>query len=216
MTHLFRCHSLGRLMTSTTAAAAKAGEVLSVGAKTFIRELAAQDIMGIDFVVSSKEMEKGIVCEGESIALLNRVRGLALSKNTERRSNGMLSGECDLFDAERREGFDVKTSWSVKTFPAFEMDAVDSMYEWQARAYMWLWDASRWTVAYCLLDTPPELIGYEPASLHVVSHVPEHMRITTWTIERDAEKEALIAVKVAAAREYYADVIAEFERTHKA
>ena len=216
MTHLFRCHNIGRLMTAPTAAAMKAGEVLSVGAKTLVREIAAQDIMGIDFVVSSKEMEKGIVCEGESIDLLNRVRGLSLSKNTERRSNGLISGECDLFDATRREGFDVKTSWSVKTFPAFEIDAVDSIYEWQARSYMWLWGVERWTVAYCLVDTPPELIGYEPPSLHVVSHVPEHMRLTTWTIERDADKEALIAAKVAAARAYYAEVLAEFERTHGA
>lgn len=214
MKHLFRCHNIGRLMTAPTSAAIKAGEVLSVGAKTLVREIAAQDIMGIDFVVSSKEIEKGIVCEGDSIELLNRVRGLSLSKNTERRSNGLISGECDLFDTALREGFDVKTSWSVKTFPAFEIDAVDSIYEWQARSYLWLWDAYRWTVAYCLVDTPPELIGYEPASLHVVGHIPERMRLTTWTIERDAAKEALIETKIAAAREYYAEVIEEFARTH--
>jgi hypothetical protein len=79
---------------------------------------------------------------------------------------------------------------------------------------MKLWDAARWHIDYVLLDTPIGLIGYEPPSLHVVSHVPERMRITTWTIERDADKEALIETKIAAAQDYYAEVLAEFERTH--
>jgi hypothetical protein len=79
---------------------------------------------------------------------------------------------------------------------------------------MLLWDSPRWHLDYCLLDTPPDLIGYEPASLHVVGHIPEHMRLTTWTIERDAVKEALIATKIAAAQDYYAKVIEDFERTH--
>ena len=190
-------------------------EVLSVGAKTYIRELAAQEILGIDFEVSSKPMEKGIQCEGEAIQMLNRVRGLNLSKNTERRKNDYITGECDLYDLQRRRGHDIKCSWSASTFPISVVDCEDKLYEWQVRSYMALWDADEWSVDYCLVDTPDNLIGYEPMQMHLVSHIPERMRITSWVIQRDKDKEAAIFEKVKHAREYYAQVIAEFETTHK-
>ena len=190
-------------------------EVLSVGAKTYIRELAAQEILGIDFEVSSKAMEKGIQCEGEAIQMLNRVRGLNLSKNTERRKNDYITGECDLYDLQRRRGHDIKCSWSASTFPISVVDCEDKLYEWQMRSYMALWDADEWSVDYCLVDTPDNLIGYEPMQMHLVSHIPERMRITSWVIQRDKDKEAAIFEKVKHAREYYAQVIAEFETTHK-
>lgn len=207
----FRCSSIGKLMTEPKTL--KEGP-LSVGAKTYIRELAAQEIFGVEFEVSSKEMEKGITVEQDSIDLLNRVRGLELTKNTERRTNDYLTGEADLFDAPRRRGHDIKSSWSLKTFPISEADCIDKAYEYQMRGYMALWDADEWEVNYCIVDTPEHLIGYEPMPLHVVGHIPEHQRLTTWTVKRDPAKEAAIFQKVMYAREYYAQVIAEFDRTH--
>ena len=208
----FRCSSLGKLMTEPKSKT----EVLSVGAKTYIRELAAQEIFGVDFVVSSKAMEKGIEAEGDSIDLLNSVRGLSLVKNTDRRSNDFITGECDLFDASARRGHDIKTSWSIATFPITVADCEDKLYEWQMRGYMALWDAEEWEVNYCLVDTPERLIAFEPMDLHVVSHLPEWMRVTTWTIKRDLEKEAAIFEKVKAANEYLNSVINEFDQTHAA
>lgn len=208
----FRCSSIGKLMTEPKT---KAEGPLSVGAKTYIRDLAAQEIFGVDFEISSKAIEKGLLVENESIALLNRVRGLNLAKNTERKNNDFITGEADLFDASRRKGHDLKSSWSVATFPILELDCSDKLYEWQMRGYMMLWDCDEWEVNYALVDTPDNLIGYEPMQMHTVSHIPEHMRITTWTIKRDMEKEAAIAEKVKHAREYFMQVLAEFEQTHK-
>lgn len=208
---LIRCSSIGKLMTEPKT---KAEGPLSVGARTHIRSLAAQDIFGVDFEVSSKEMEKGNLMEPDAIGLLNRVRGLALTKNTERRANDWITGECDLFDASRRRGHDLKCSWSVATFPLVIVDCEDRLYEWQMRGYMWLWDADSWEVNYALLSTPEHLARWEPASMHFVDHIPEHMRLTTWTVRRDAEKEAAMAEKVKAARSYYAEVIDEFTRLH--
>lgn len=211
---VFRCSSLGKIMTAPTAAAAKSGEILSQGAKTYIRELAQQDILGVDFEVFSKQMEKGIRCEPDAIALLNRVYGLALEKNTERKTDGWITGECDLYDATRNRGHDLKCSWSAATFPCWEIDAKDSIYEWQLRGYMRLWDADEWEVNYALLDTPEDLIGYEPLQMHIVSHIPEHMRLTSWIVKRDKELEEKMLEKIAAAREYYAKTVAEFEQYH--
>ena len=209
---LFRCSSIGKLMTEPKS---KSEGPLSVGAKTYIRELAQQEIFGVEFEFSSKETQKGIEVEDLSIALLNRVRGLSLQKNTERKTNGLITGECDLYDAPRKRGHDLKSSWSAKTFPGWAKDCEDKLYEWQMRGYMWLWDADEWEVNYALVDTPERLIGYEPLQLHVVSHIPEHLRLTTWLIERDFAKERAIAEKVEAAREYYAEVIAEFDQIHR-
>lgn len=209
----FRCSSLGKLMTEPRS---RSEGVLSVGAKTYIRELAAQEIFGVEFEVSSKAIEKGIEVEGDAIDLLNSVRGLSLFKNTERKSNEFITGECDLFDAEAKRGHDIKSSWSIATFPITVADCEDRLYEWQMRGYMALWDADEWEVNYCLVDTPDRLIGFEPMPLHVVSHLPEWMRVTTWTVKRDLEKEAAIYEKVKAANEYLNLVINEFDQTHAA
>lgn len=211
-----RCSSIGKIMTEPKS---KSEGPLSVGAKSHIRELAAQDIFGVDFEVSDKKLEKGKAVEPDSLALLNRVRGLQLVKNTERRSNDWITGEADCFDPVRRRGHDLKSAWSLATFPICPEDVAGpqrTLYEWQMLGYCMLWDADEWSIDYALVDTPPHLIGFDPIELHVVSHIPEHMRLTSWTVRRDPEKEKAIAEKVAQARVYYAEVIREFERAHQA
>ena len=209
---LFRCSSIGKIMTEPKT---KSEGALSVGAKTYVRQLAAQEIFGVDFHVSSKHMEKGIEVEDLSIALLNQVRGLDLQKNSERRTNGWLTGECDLYDANRRRGHDIKSSWSLQTFPILEEDCIDKLYEWQMRGYMVLWDAEEWSVDYAMIDTPDRLIGYEPISMHVVGHIPQEMRLTSWNLQRDRSLEEKMFDRIEHARRYYAEVIANFDRTHK-
>lgn len=208
-----RCSSLGKIMPEPKT---KSEGILSVGARTYIRSLAAEDIFGVTFEFSSKETEKGVEVEDESINMLNRVRGLSLVKNTERKTNDLITGEADLFDVQRRRGHDLKSSWSLKTFPISVADCEDKLYEFQMRGYMMLWDADEWIVDYAMVDTPERLIGYEPIQMHLVSHIPEHMRITSWTVRRDAEIEARIVDKVKAAKAYYLQAIDEFDRTHQA
>lgn len=239
---LFRCSSLGKIMAEPksiepgliTEAIAEVvakkkrteeetallrslkDQTLSEGAKAYIRSLAKQDILSVDFTFGSKETAKGTEVEDQSIALLNRVRGLSLVKNTERRTDGLITGECDLFDGPRRRGHDLKSSWSAQTFPGWVDDCEDALYEWQMRGYMKLWDADEWEVNYALVDTPERLIGYEDLSLHIVGHIPEHHRLTSWVVKRDLAKEALIATKVRIARNYYAQVVMEFDAAHAA
>lgn len=210
----FRCSSLAKLMTEPKSKS----EVLSVGAKTHVRELVAQAILGVDFEISDKKLEKGLLCEDEAIALVGRVRGLKLQKNAERRSNDWITGEADIVLPELREGRDTKACWSAATYPICWEDvaaAQRTTYEWQMRGYLWLWDCDRWHIDHCLVNTPEQLIGYEPLTLHVVDHIPEHLRITTWTVTRDRAIEEQIKAKVEAARLYYAEVVAEFDATHQ-
>ncbi|WP_349335391.1 hypothetical protein [Delftia sp. DS1230] len=239
---LFRCSSIGKLMTAPVsidpalitpeveAIQAKKKRTdeekavlehlklgtLSETAKTYIRELVRQELWGVDFEVSSKYTDKGLAVEAEGLALLNRVRGLTLAKNTERRSDGQITGEADTVDlGPRRCGHDLKCSWSLQTFPAFVRDCEDALYAWQMRGYMRLWDLERWEVNYVMVNTPEDLLGqHEPQHLHLVEHIPEHMRLTTWAIERDRALEAQMDVKLELARAYYTQCIAEFAATH--
>ncbi len=237
---LIRCSSLGKIMTNardvdpalmTDELAAIKGKTkrspeekallaealsrsLSETAKSHIRSLAAQAIYGVEFEISSRTIEKGLALEQQAIELVNRVRGLSLVKNTERKTDGFLTGEADCFDPGPRIGHDTKVAWSIATFPIVLADCLDDDYLWQMRGYMKLWDAEEWHVQYALLDTPEELVGFEPQSMHFVSHIPEHLRLTTWRVQRDRSLEPLIEFKVKKAREYMEQVIAEFDRLH--
>jgi hypothetical protein len=208
-----RASMMGLLMTEPKTL--KEGP-LSVGAKTAIRNIAAQDILGVDFEVSDKKLEKGILVELDNLALFNSVFGRAAVKNTERRSDDYFTGEADVLDDD--EVVDLKSAWSAATFPILMEDVERGqrvLYEFQGRVYMRLWNKPRFRIAYGLVDTPESLIGnFEPLPLHVVSHIPEHLRMTSWAIDRDPSIEAVMVEKVKHARTYYADVIAEFDRTH--
>lgn len=208
----FRCSSLGHLMTEPRT---RAEGDLSIGARSYIRQLVKEELFSVEFEVSSKETDKGIAVENTAIALLNKVRGLNLAKNTERRRNEWITGECDLFDAHRRRGHDIKAPWSLKTFPAWTVDAIDPLYDWQMRGYMMLWDADEWEVNYVMVNTPHELIRNEPMDQHLVDHIPPHHRLTTWVIERDFQKESLIRHRCEAASAYYEQLIREFDDTHR-
>ena len=211
---LIRCSAIGRLMTDPRN---KSEGPLSVGAKTFIRELVAEDVFGVKFEISDKRIEKGRIVEGLSIALVNSVRGWRVSKNTERRSNNWITGEADCWDDAARIGCDIKSAWSLATFPLSADDvapAQRALYEWQMLGYCWLWGADEWSVQYAMVDTPPHLIGYEPPDLHAVGRIPAHRRVTAWTVKRDEAREDAIAERVEHARAYYAKVRDEFEATH--
>lgn len=187
---------------------------LSAGAITYCRELAKQHVYGYTPSISSKYLDKGIIVEPQSIALYNEVFFCDLKKNTQRRENEWLSGECDIFTGEKT--IDIKSSWSVATFPATEAEAEDKDYEWQGRGYMMLWGVEYHEVAYCLVDTPAELIGYEDESLHCVEHIAPELRITRVTYRRDLALEEKIKKKVEAARRYIEQVIQQIKIEHAA
>jgi len=189
---------------------------LSAGGKTHVRELLREDLYGfVPAEINTRPILKGREVEGECIELLARLTGRPLVKNTKRRDNGLISGECDIFDAPIRHGRDVKAPYSMASMPIALADCYDSGYEWQMQGYEILWDAETWSVDYLLVSTPEDLIGIEPAALHYVDHLPEHLRWTTWPVARDRRLEALILDKVLAARRYYAQVLNDFDRTHR-
>jgi len=190
---------------------------LSAGGKTHVRELVREAIYGFEPAdIETRPILKGRQVEPACIEMLARLTGRPLVKNTERRSNGLITGECDVFDGGVRHGRDIKAPYSMETMPIVLADCYDSGYEWQMQGYEILWDAETWSVDYMLVSTPEDLIGYEPPSLHYVDHIPEALRWTSWLVKRDRALESLILDKVLAARRYYRAVLNEFDRTHGA
>lgn len=189
---------------------------LSAGGKTHVRELLREDVYAfVPAEIATRPILKGRQVEGGCIEMLSRLVGRPLAKNGERRTDGLISGECDVFEATLRHGRDIKAPYSVESMPIVLDDCYDSGYEWQMRGYMRLWDAETWSVDYVLVSTPEDLVGFEPPELHYVDHIPEHMRWTSWLVQRDRKLEALISDKVAAARRYYRRAMNEFDRTHQ-
>ena len=211
MTIKIRCSSLSKIMTEPKSKT----EVLSVGAKTYIEELAKEFVYGFQKVVSSKEMEKGTLVESHSIELINDVFFASYVKNTERRENEWLTGECDIW-VPGVKIIDVKSPWSLATFPATMFAGQDKDYEWQGRGYMMLWDVDLFEINYCMVNTPDELIRFEDPSMHYVDHIDPSLRITRVPYERDLSLEEKIKEKVEASRTYFNEIVEMIATEHAA
>jgi hypothetical protein len=190
----------------------KESDLLSVGAKTYVECLAKQFVYGYDEIATSKYMEKGITVEDDSIALYNEVFFTNYAKNTERKTNQWLTGEADIVAPGKV--IDIKSSWSLSTFPVLADQGKDKGYEWQLRAYMMLWDVDAAELAYCLVDTPDDLVGYEDASLHSVNYINPELRVTTLSFERDKALEEKIKTRVTNANLYFDQVVKQIAEQH--
>lgn len=207
-----RASSLSEIMTDPK----EKSEVLSKGAKTFLEKLAKEYVYGYTQVISGKEMEKGIIVEDASIALYNSVFFTSHAKNTERRENDWITGECDIFTGQKI--IDIKSPWSLATFPATSAAASAACkergYDWQMRAYMMLWDVDFAEVAFCMVNTPDELIKFEQEDLHCVDHIDEMLRVTVSPYQRDKALEDKIKSKVEAANKYLNELVKQIELEH--
>lgn len=179
---------------------------LSAGAKTYLKTLAKEFLFGYHKVVDTKYMDKGLALEDTAIQFLNNQRFKNYRKNTERRLSEFLTGECDIFEPGVKT-IDIKVSWSLDTFPLLSEDAHDSLYEWQGRAYMKLWDVPEHEVVHVMLDTPDELIKWEQRELHEVARIDPAMRITSITYRRDMELERRLDDKCRVARAYLTSLV---------
>ena len=140
--------------------------------------------------------------EDTSIDLYNEVHGTLYLKNTERLSNEFITGECDI-NAEDKI-IDIKSSWSLETFPASPDDVNNKDYEWQLRGYMMLYNKPKAELAYCMVSTPDYLLkDWDNLDIHKVDKHDPFLRVTCISFERDTEKEELIAQRVKDCREFY-------------
>ena len=200
----FRASSLGKLMAND-----RSGKNMGQTAKSYIIQKAKEDFFDYRSELNNKYITKGLAQEQDSINLLNLVRLEDYKKNEDRVENEWLSGCCDIITDTSI--IDIKTSWSLDTFPVTTYELKDlSDYEWQGRAYMWLYDMPKFELCYVMVTTAPEIMGeYENGALHYVDHIAPEKRITSITFERDKEIEIQMAERLILATEFYNEVLTQ-------
>ena len=203
----YECH---KLMTNPQ----RKSDELSETTKTWLKEKAVEEVLGLRKIVATKPMLKGILCEQNSIELYNAVKKSNLKKNEITKEKHGFIGTPDLLCESGV--VEIRTSWDATTFPFFkdEVNKLVKKYgsDWQCRVYMMLFGIERATVVYCLVDTPTETPSGEILlnkcdnwSLHRVDgRVNAKKRISSSeTIERDISVEQKMKERYAIANQYY-------------
>jgi hypothetical protein len=219
-----RCSALGKIMTNPRTK----GEVLSQTCKSYIQELASEDMYGIKKEFSSRYIDKGNQVENDSIALVEEVLELNfITKNEEYFENDFIKGTPDVITDKLI--IDVKSSWSGDTFPFFESELPNKDYYYQLQGYMWLTAKQYSLVAYCLVNTPEEIVNdeirrtawkkfeIEPSedtirdvmSAHNFDHIPKDRRVKSFLVDRNDQVIESIKKRVLECREYYNELIAK-------
>lgn len=194
--------SLGKLMTESRTKS----ETLSQTTKSYIASKAKEDFFGYNSFISTKAMQKGTDFEHESIELVNQVRDTFYIKNEETIENDFLIGTPDII--LDNSIIDIKTSWSLETFPAIAAEGINKDYEWQLRGYMMLCDKQSAELIYCMIDTDDFLLSdWDNKTIHKVSHIDPKKRITVLEYQRDTAVEDAIRERLTACTEYYNEYI---------
>ena len=189
--------SIGKLMTN-----GRGKNEVGATAKSYIKQVAKENFYGYRSEINNKNIQKGLMQEQDSIDLLNTVRFEGYEKNTVRMVNEVMTGECDIITNDSI--IDIKTSWSLDTFPVMAEDGYDTLYEWQLRAYMMLYDRPKAELIYCMVTTSNELLNeWENLDIHRVDHIAPEKRITVLSFERNEDKEIEMLDRLKWASEYY-------------
>jgi hypothetical protein len=217
-----RCSAIGKIMTSPKSK----GEVLSQTTKTYLQELAIEEIYGIRKEFSSRYTDKGNEVEDLSIALCNDVLDIGfIYKNEEHFTNDWITGTPDVNTNEIL--LDVKSSYDATTFPFFDTELTNKSYFYQMQGYMFLTGKEESLLCYCLIDTPLQIVEDEirrehwKASLieesldlrafvqakHTFGHIPKEKRLKTFKIAKDDKVIEDIKVRVEQCREYFNQLI---------
>ena len=155
---LIRASSVGYLMTEPVTKADKEAGVLSKTAQKHLLDVYISEKYNRRRDIQTKQMKKGVEVEQESIDLLSMYLKKPFVKNTERFSNKHITGLPDIID----DGIiDIKSSYDLWTFLGNIPDKLDNLYYWQMQSYMWLTGKTKATIAYCLVNTPNNIIQQE-------------------------------------------------------
>jgi hypothetical protein len=216
-----RCSAIGKIMTSPRSK----GEVLSATTKTYIKELVLEHKYGIKKEINSRYLDKGNQVEDMAIELAEQALDLGfVFKNELYFENEHLTGTPDIITDTLI--VDVKSSWNGTTFPMFEDELPNKDYYWQLQGYMDLTGKHNAIVAYCLVDTPEDIVldeirrvawakkELEPSeetehdvrSQHEFNHIPKDKRVKAFLVEKDEHAIWQIKERVEQCREYYTEL----------
>ena len=214
---LFRCSKLAPFFTNS--------DKLTEGIKTLCKDLYLKNEYGYQEPVFTDVLKKGLLCEQDSIALVQSVLGGEFRmKNKERKQNDFIIGSCDIALANEDVIEDVKSSFNLKTF--FNAD-LNSIYEAQGQGYLHLWDKSTYRLIYCLVPTPFEIVEESKKKLffrfdcnednpdyieacnqidhnnNLIMKIPKEKRVKVFEFKRDENRMLKAEKRMILAQDYY-------------
>lgn len=165
----FRASSWGSLLTEPVTKAAKEAGELSVTCQKELIKIYNQEVYGRKRDITTKQMDKGIVCEKEAINLFSILEGKVYHKNEERLESDWCSGHPDIYSGDEitkaTEVGDIKCSWDLDTFCPKLVEEPDKAYIAQLNCYYSLTGAQGGYLVYCLISAPPHIVNQEKESL---------------------------------------------------
>jgi hypothetical protein len=134
---------------------------LPEGAKTHLRNWSRSKLYSRTKEINSKYLKKGREVEDTAIDMLAEYLDCGfLFKNEEYFDDDQhMKGTPDVLVP--KIVFEVKSSWTWETFPAFESDVTNPLYPWQCQGYMGLTKREHAKLCYVLVDTPAHIIEKE-------------------------------------------------------
>jgi len=222
---LFRCSRLHSLTTEPKSKADKEKGELSKTAKNMIREIWLEKTYGYKEEVITDELMKGLLCEQDSISLVQKVLGGEFRiKCPTPKSNDFIKGHCDIELKKEDVIEDIKTSYNLRTFFNAELEDV---YYGQGQGYMELYGKKNYRLIYCLVPTPEKMILEAKKRLYfkfdcnednedyiklceqidynnnLILQIPLNERLKIFNFEYNAEYIDKLYKKIIKAREYY-------------
>jgi hypothetical protein len=201
-------------------------EVLSKTCKSYLQELAIEEMYGIKKEFSSRYTDKGNEVERHSIDLAQEQLDLGfMYKNTEYFENKYITGTPDVNTESCL--LDVKSSYDASTFPFFAEEIPNKDYYYQLQGYMALTGKRKSVLAYCLINTPYQIVEdeirrehwkhhlideseelrEEVEARHNFDHIPAEKRIKTFEVRYDKDVVKAIYDRVEECRKYYETLI---------
>jgi len=209
----------------------QAKPTLSETAKSAINLIWLLNEKGYYKELDNKYVQKGLLNEDYGILLVSELENNFYTKNEIRITNNYLSGEADIicYIDGKKIIKDIKCSWSPETFIN---SGLSLMYEYQLRAYMYLYDADEAHLHYVLTDCPAHILENEkwklrnkygilddenPTMQRLFKQLEQNLvfsngnytkeeRVKSFIIKRDIEKEQLLLSKIPLAVEYYKSI----------
>lgn len=130
---------------------------LSASAKEECIKAYAYNTYGITEDVETLAMKKGTMTEEQGFDLLALRLGIWVQKNTERKNNGIITGE---IDAEYENiVIDNKSSSNYISFLKNRIQNLKDIYWWQGQGYCELWDKDKALFSFTLNNTPETILN---------------------------------------------------------
>lgn len=153
-TFKIRCSQIGQIMTND-----RTGKTIGKTAETYLKMWIKSQLYGKSIEIKSKYLDKGNICEDDSIDFIASKLKMKLQKNELFFENDFFTGTPDLITDDFV--IDVKNSWNWETFPLFEEEFPNLDYYDQLQGYMDLTGKRKAKLIYILSDTPEHLIERE-------------------------------------------------------